>query len=407
MIDHELEVLIEAPNIPQMWIPSLTEQWFEQRCGYEVSFANDADLAAVGESSFGAGRDHRDVVYVTISTGIGAGIVVGGTLVRGRLSGGEIGHTVLDIAAAARNEPATVEELGSATAFNRSARLAGITEQGKELVDLVRSGHERATQVFERVDVRGRARHHQSVLAGPTPGRGDRRRPRSEHRPGPPDRAASPRRPRAILVEGDRGRRGRTGRRRGTSRRRILVVGGWTGMTMGQTEAVSEPEIVVEQVEPSQWASRAADITAEELTLALTRRSRATLAVSGGRSPKAYFAELSQRPVPWGRITILQVDERVVPEGSPERNLTDQIASFGDLEARWLPLPVSASEDPRALNALSKISAKTPETHRSSTSSTSGWATMDTPRLWCPATRCSQSGAMSSPGPGSTTEPDD
>ncbi len=121
---------------------------------------------------------------------------------------------------------------------------------------------------------------------------------------------------------------------------------------MRQTEAVSEPEIVVEQVEPLQWASRAADITAEELTLALTRRSRATLAVSGGRSPKAYFAELSQRPVPWGRITILQVDERVVPEGSPERNLTDQIASFGDLEARWLPLPVSASEDPRALKAF-------------------------------------------------------
>lgn len=150
VIDHELEVLIEAPNIPQMWIPSLTEHWFEQRCGYEVSFANDADLAAVGESSFGAGRDHRDVVYVTISTGIGAGIVVGGTLVRGRLSGGEIGHTVVDIAAAARHEPATVEELGSATAFNRMARLGGIAEQGKELVDLVRSGHERATQVFEQ-----------------------------------------------------------------------------------------------------------------------------------------------------------------------------------------------------------------------------------------------------------------
>jgi glucokinase len=149
VIDHEVEALVEAPNIPQMWIPSLTEAWFEQRCGYEVSFANDADLAAVGESSFGAGRNHRDVVYVTISTGIGAGIVVGGTLVRGRLSGGEIGHTVVDMAAAARNEPATVEEFGSATAFNRMARLAGITEQGKELVDLVRSGHDRARQVFE------------------------------------------------------------------------------------------------------------------------------------------------------------------------------------------------------------------------------------------------------------------
>lgn len=121
---------------------------------------------------------------------------------------------------------------------------------------------------------------------------------------------------------------------------------------MHQTGGVQVPNVVVEVVEPDRWAARAADITAAELNSALRDRSRATLAVSGGRSPKQYFAELSRREVPWDRITILQVDERVVPEGSPERNLTDQIASFGDLEARWLPLPVSAHEDPKALRAF-------------------------------------------------------
>lgn len=121
---------------------------------------------------------------------------------------------------------------------------------------------------------------------------------------------------------------------------------------MDQTERMPEPHIVVESVEPDRWAARAADITAGELVTALRERSRATLAVSGGRSPKRYFEELSRREVPWDRITILQVDERVVPEGSPERNLTDQIASFGDLDARWLPLPVSAHEDPKALKAF-------------------------------------------------------
>ncbi|MFW2383253.1 MAG: 6-phosphogluconolactonase [Acidimicrobiales bacterium] len=112
------------------------------------------------------------------------------------------------------------------------------------------------------------------------------------------------------------------------------------------------PEIHVETVEPERWAARAADVTAAELTLALRKRPRATLAVSGGRSPRAYFQELSTRNVPWDRITILQVDEREVPEGSPERNLTDQIESFGDLDAHWLPLPVSAADDPRALKAF-------------------------------------------------------
>ncbi len=151
VVNHEDESLAQAPNIPQPWIHSLTEQWFEQRCGYEVSFANDADLAAVGEAAFGAGRGRRDVVYVTISTGIGAGVVVGGTLVRGRLSGGEIGHTVIDATAASRGEPCTVEELGSGTAMNREAQRAGFSEQGREFVELVRAGNSEAAEVFERV----------------------------------------------------------------------------------------------------------------------------------------------------------------------------------------------------------------------------------------------------------------
>ncbi|NNE96127.1 MAG: ROK family protein [Acidimicrobiales bacterium] len=150
VINHETESLVQAPNIPQGWIPYLTEAWFEQRCGYEVSFANDADLAAVGEANFGAGRGERDVVYVTISTGIGAGIVVGGTLVRGALSGGEIGHTVIDRQAAMEHRPATVELLGSGTAMNREARIAGFSEQGKDFVDLVRAGNRPAIQIFDR-----------------------------------------------------------------------------------------------------------------------------------------------------------------------------------------------------------------------------------------------------------------
>lgn len=149
VINHEREQLVQAPNIPQAWIPNLTEHWFEQRCGYEVSFANDADLAAVGEAAFGAGKGVRDVVYVTISTGIGAGIVVGGTLVRGTLSGGEIGHTVVDLPAARRGDPATVELLGSGTALNRIARRAGFTEQGKDFIELVRSGHAAASELFD------------------------------------------------------------------------------------------------------------------------------------------------------------------------------------------------------------------------------------------------------------------
>lgn len=147
-IDHDAEALVAAPNLPQAWIPKLTEAWLRDSTGLEVSLANDADLAAVGESAFGAGRAVRDVVYVTISTGVGAGVVVAERLVRGRFSGGEIGHTVIDAAAAAAGRPATVEEIGSGTAIERRAAEAGIEERGAALAELVRSGARPATDIW-------------------------------------------------------------------------------------------------------------------------------------------------------------------------------------------------------------------------------------------------------------------
>lgn len=148
LIDHERERLVHAPNLPAGWVPHLNGGWLEERIGLPVSLANDADLAAVGESSFGAGRNHRDVVYVTISTGVGAGLVVADRLVRGAYSGGELGHTIIDHEAAIAGRPATVEELGAGPALVRRARRAGVEATGPELAELVRSGHDVAAAIW-------------------------------------------------------------------------------------------------------------------------------------------------------------------------------------------------------------------------------------------------------------------
>ncbi len=148
VIDHEAERLLAAPNLPQRWIAELNEEWLSASTGLAVAMANDADLAAVGESSFGAGRGHRDVVYVTISTGVGAGVVVADRLVRAALSGGEVGHTVIDRVAAAEGRPSTVEDLGSGTAIERAAMAAGIRERGAALADLVRAGSQPASDIW-------------------------------------------------------------------------------------------------------------------------------------------------------------------------------------------------------------------------------------------------------------------
>ena len=148
VIDQIHERLVTGVNLPPGWIGKINEDWIADQIGMEVSLANDADLAAVGESEFGAGRQHRDVVYVTISTGVGAGLVVDGRLVQGSLSGGELGHTIIDREAASRDEPATVEDLGSGTAIDRAAAKAGLVERGAELAALVAAGSEPATTIW-------------------------------------------------------------------------------------------------------------------------------------------------------------------------------------------------------------------------------------------------------------------
>ena len=150
-VDYGGGLLEYAPNLPEGWRSALTEDALGDALGLPVALANDADLAAVGEAWFGAGRRYADVAYLTISTGIGAGVVTGGLLVHGRRSVAEVGHTIVDGRALLEGRMATVEELGSGTALTELAREAGIAEDAKGLVTLVRAGDVTGTRVFERV----------------------------------------------------------------------------------------------------------------------------------------------------------------------------------------------------------------------------------------------------------------
>jgi glucokinase len=150
-VDYQRGRLEYAPNLSDAWIVALDQRSLAAELGCDVAIANDADLAAVGEAWFGAGQAFADVAYLTVSTGIGAGVVTGGVLVHGRRSLAEVGHTVVDGDALAEGRPATVEELGSGTALDRLAEEAGLDASGKDLIDLVRGGDEVAARVLTRV----------------------------------------------------------------------------------------------------------------------------------------------------------------------------------------------------------------------------------------------------------------
>jgi predicted NBD/HSP70 family sugar kinase len=126
-VDYQEDRLLSAPNLPHGWPESLSSDQLSGQLGLRVHVANDADLAAVGEASFGAGAGIDDVVaYLTVSTGIGAGVVDRGRLVRGRHSFGEFGHSVVDWRAWREGRPGTLEELSSGSGMARQARESGL-----------------------------------------------------------------------------------------------------------------------------------------------------------------------------------------------------------------------------------------------------------------------------------------
>ena len=79
------------------WVGLRIASEMEERLGVPVQIENDANMGALAELTWGAGRDCANFAYVKAATGIGAGIVIDGRLLRGATgTAGEIGHTTLD-----------------------------------------------------------------------------------------------------------------------------------------------------------------------------------------------------------------------------------------------------------------------------------------------------------------------
>ncbi|MEE9198955.1 MAG: ROK family protein [Dehalococcoidia bacterium] len=139
-IDYARGKPLRLPNLPN-WEGRVSAERLSSDFGIPVCLANDADLAALGEHRYGAGRGSRDMLYVTSSTGVGAGVILDGRLLRGRLSLAEAGHTIID-----RSTGGTVEGLGSGTAL---ARLSG--EDPASIVARAKSGDAEALRCFASV----------------------------------------------------------------------------------------------------------------------------------------------------------------------------------------------------------------------------------------------------------------
>lgn len=95
-LDREAGVLLDPPNLPG-WRGAPVQAWLSEALQKPVALENDANAAALAEWRFGAGRGCGNLIYLTMSTGVGGGLVLGGRLHRGVLeSAGEIGHAPVE-----------------------------------------------------------------------------------------------------------------------------------------------------------------------------------------------------------------------------------------------------------------------------------------------------------------------
>jgi len=85
-------MIYEAPNIPG-WNNLPLRKLIQDRFAVPVAIGNDANLAALGEWRFGAGVGHRHLVYITVSTGIGGGVIIDNQMLLGAHGlAAELGH---------------------------------------------------------------------------------------------------------------------------------------------------------------------------------------------------------------------------------------------------------------------------------------------------------------------------
>jgi len=145
--------LLYAANLPG-WLRSRVVRALGERFGSAVTIDNDANLAALGEYTYGAGKSARHFVYLTIGTGVGLGIVIHGQLYRGSSgSAGEVGYLTIgdEPPPAPRRRPqrGMLEESFGSEAVVRRARDSGVTGTftAEDVFTAARNGDSHARQV--------------------------------------------------------------------------------------------------------------------------------------------------------------------------------------------------------------------------------------------------------------------
>jgi glucokinase len=142
-IDHDRGVAVQAVNLEISDVP--IRDLMQERIGLPVFVENDATVAALAEHLYGAGRGARNLVMLTVGTGIGGGLILDGEIYRGSTgAAGELGHIVIveDGLPCQGNCPnhGCVETYASGTALAREGKAAAEREPDSALGKALEAG---------------------------------------------------------------------------------------------------------------------------------------------------------------------------------------------------------------------------------------------------------------------------
>ncbi len=146
--------LICPPNLPKWWDFNIVEEF---RCYFSnpIRMENDASVAALAEKWVGAGKDYEQLIYLTISTGIGAGIIINGRLYTGSTgNAGDVGHMVIDASAGicSCGQAGCFEWVASGTALARQGtELLGSPVTPEEVLQLAKNGDRQLQLLIDRL----------------------------------------------------------------------------------------------------------------------------------------------------------------------------------------------------------------------------------------------------------------
>lgn len=153
-LDSRNGIILCPPNLTG-WIDVPIQAYFAKTFDWPIKLENDANAAALAEKWLGAARKNNHFAYMTISTGIGAGIVVEGKLLRGlKGNAGDIGHTVIDpsFGECTCGQKGCLEAVASGTAIAKhGSKIVGKNLSTKEVFALYHEGHEQIVEMIDHV----------------------------------------------------------------------------------------------------------------------------------------------------------------------------------------------------------------------------------------------------------------